>query len=109
MELKRISHPDSIPFTKSESLSISGDKVHNDNRQDSSPTPAGTFTARLLDKNPEMAQARAIYMRIFFGGSFITVLLIFAVFPIFWGALWKTPASNLQGWIVVGTFPFQKA
>ncbi|KAF8965752.1 hypothetical protein BDZ97DRAFT_1810828 [Flammula alnicola] len=44
--------------------------------------------------------ARAIYLKIFLGGSFMTILLIFAVFSIFWGALWKIPDHNLPGWIV---------
>ena len=34
----------------------------------------------------------------------MTVVLIFAVFSIFWGALWKIPAHNLPGWVIVSDF-----
>jgi len=31
----------------------------------------------------------------------MTVVLIFAVFSIFWGALWKIPVHDLPGWVIV--------
>lgn len=31
----------------------------------------------------------------------MVVLLIFSVLSIFWGSLWKIPAHQLNGWIVV--------
>ena len=58
-------------------------------------------THGFFDKAPEHAAARATYLKIFLGGSFMTVIIIFTIFPIFWGALWKTPVHNLSGWIVV--------
>jgi hypothetical protein len=54
-----------------------------------------------FDKAPEHAAARATYLKIFLGGSFLAVIIIFSIFPIFWGALWKTPVYHLSGWIVV--------
>ncbi|PPQ93065.1 hypothetical protein CVT25_011941 [Psilocybe cyanescens] len=52
------------------------------------------------DTSREAAIARATYLKIFCGASFAIILLIFAVFSIFWGALWKIPVRNLQGWVV---------
>lgn len=103
METNGASRPNSSPFTKSETLSDSGHGIHDDDRDISSPAPAVACTASLLDRNPQMAQARATYLRIFLGGLFLTIVLIFAIFPIFWGSLWKIPAGNLNGWIVVRT------
>ena len=54
-----------------------------------------------LDKSSETAAARQTYLKIFLVGSLMTIIIIFAIFPIFWGALWKTPVGRLSGWIVV--------
>lgn len=56
------------------------------------------------DRSKEATAARATYLKIFIGGSFMTILLIFSIFSIFWGALWKIPAHNLPGWVVVSVF-----
>ncbi|KAG5641496.1 hypothetical protein DXG03_005093, partial [Asterophora parasitica] len=48
----------------------------------------------------DIAVERATYLKILFGGTFSIIIVIFAVFPIFWGALWKTPIRNLDGWVV---------
>lgn len=56
------------------------------------------------DRSKEGTVARATYLKIFIGGAFMTVVLIFAVFSIFWGALWKIPAHNLPGWVIVSDF-----
>ncbi|KAJ3514420.1 hypothetical protein NLJ89_g2395 [Agrocybe chaxingu] len=55
---------------------------------------------RFSDKTMEVAAARSIYLKIFMGGAFMTIVTIFAVFSIFWGSLWKIPAHNLHGWVV---------
>lgn len=49
-------------------------------------------------------RARVIYLKGYLGGLFLVVLAIFAVFPIYWGSLWKVPAHKMQGWIVVRRF-----
>lgn len=54
----------------------------------------------------EAATARKIYLKILIGGSFITIITIFAVMSIFWGALWKAPERNLQGWVVVSSHSY---
>lgn len=60
-----------------------------------------THVATFMDKTPERAAARATYLKIFVGGTLVTIIIIFTVFVIFWSALAKTPARNLSGWIVV--------
>ena len=53
------------------------------------------------DRSEEGTVARATYLKIFIRGVSMTIVLIFAVFLIFWGALWKIPAHNLSGWVIV--------
>jgi hypothetical protein len=36
----------------------------------------------------------------------MVIILIFAVFPIYWASLWKTPDGKLDGWVIVGSFIF---
>jgi hypothetical protein len=48
-----------------------------------------------------MVTARKIFLKEFIGGVFLVVLTIFAVFPIYWGSLWKVPDRPLKGWVVV--------
>lgn len=45
------------------------------------------------------APGRAIYVKILCAGCFAIVFVIFAVFSIYWGALWKIPARPLGGLI----------
>lgn len=52
-------------------------------------------------KTEEMAEARKTYFKSFIGGAFLVMVTIFAVFPIYWGSLWKIPAHPLNGWFVV--------
>ncbi|KAF8073458.1 hypothetical protein FPV67DRAFT_1736907, partial [Lyophyllum atratum] len=56
------------------------------------------FSRGFFDKNN--AVGRATYFKVLFGGMFSIIVVIFALFPIFWGALWKTPVRNLNGWVV---------
>ncbi|KAF9540263.1 hypothetical protein CPC08DRAFT_650973 [Agrocybe pediades] len=53
-----------------------------------------------FDKSKEGAHARATYLKVFLGGTFAMVILIFTVFSLYWGSLWKTPVKNLPGWVV---------
>ncbi|KAG6888299.1 hypothetical protein C0995_009298 [Termitomyces sp. Mi166 len=50
--------------------------------------------------SPSNAIHRKIYFKTLIGGCFLVVITIFAVLPIYWGALWKTPERSLHGWIV---------
>ena len=54
-----------------------------------------------FDKSKEATIARKIYFKIFLSGSFLTISLIFGIFSLFWGALWKIPAHPLSGIVVV--------
>ncbi|KAJ7654865.1 hypothetical protein B0H17DRAFT_956677 [Mycena rosella] len=53
-----------------------------------------------LDKSPAAATARGIYLHTLFGGTMALSIVIFAVFSIYWGSVYTTPARALPGWIV---------
>lgn len=57
------------------------------------------FSRHFLDYSN--ASARAIYLKKFIGGCFLVSLVVFAIFSIFWGSLWKSPVKKLDGWVVV--------
>ncbi|KAG5636442.1 hypothetical protein H0H81_008032 [Sphagnurus paluster] len=46
------------------------------------------------------SEGRSIYLKTLCGGTFAIILVIFSIFPIYWGSLWKTPVRNIQGWVV---------
>ncbi|KIY53209.1 hypothetical protein FISHEDRAFT_33652 [Fistulina hepatica ATCC 64428] len=47
------------------------------------------------------AKARKIYFRLNFGALVtMIIVIIFCIFPIYWGALWKIPDHQLSGWVV---------
>lgn len=54
-----------------------------------------------FDKSPEGTLARQTYLKVFFGGTFMVIVMIFTILPMYWGALWKIPTRNLPGWVVV--------
>lgn len=39
----------------------------------------------------------------------MVIIMIFTILPIYWGALWKIPAHNLDGWLVVSGRSFGRA
>ncbi|KAG7451801.1 uncharacterized protein BT62DRAFT_880958 [Guyanagaster necrorhizus] len=47
-----------------------------------------------------MKAARSLYMKIVASGTVAMTVVMFCVFSIYWGALWKLPAHTLQGWVV---------
>ncbi|KJA24382.1 hypothetical protein HYPSUDRAFT_214573 [Hypholoma sublateritium FD-334 SS-4] len=51
-------------------------------------------------KSKEATIARKTYLRIYLSGSLLTIMLIFGIFSLFWGALWKIPAHPLSGIVV---------
>ncbi|KAF9261687.1 hypothetical protein L218DRAFT_869481 [Marasmius fiardii PR-910] len=56
------------------------------------------FSASFTDE--KLAIARSIYLKMLIGGVLSIVIVLFAIFSIYWGALWKTPAHSLRGWVV---------
>ncbi|KAJ7453212.1 hypothetical protein FB451DRAFT_1342589 [Mycena latifolia] len=61
---------------------------------------ASPFSTQFLDKSPEIVAARAIYLKVVVGGIVSLAIVIFAVFSIYWGSVWRTPHHTLPGWIV---------
>ena len=70
-----------------------------------SPTSPQPFSTTFFSKDPQTAAARATFLKILISGSALLVIIIFSIFPIYWGALWKVPVRNLPGWIVVSVIP----
>jgi hypothetical protein len=60
------------------------------------------FETSFFDKNPAATAARGVYLKMVFGGTLMIVMIIFGVFPIFWGASWKTDqhVHNLNAFVV---------
>lgn len=75
----------------------------HDTMQDAYPLPSSAtvdpplFTGQFFDKSPEVAAARAIYLRTILGGVTALTIVIIAVFPIYWGSVWKTPHHTRPG------------
>ncbi|KJA21331.1 hypothetical protein HYPSUDRAFT_42197 [Hypholoma sublateritium FD-334 SS-4] len=80
----------------SASLMSTPSSSHNEKRK----AHALVQSAKFLDDSKGATAARAIYLKIFFGGCVMILVLIFGIMSIFWGSLWKIPAHNLPGWIV---------
>ncbi len=51
-------------------------------------------------RRPQYRPRGSIYLKILFGGCLAMVIVMFCIFSIYWGALWKIPAHNLHGWVV---------
>ncbi|PBK67929.1 hypothetical protein ARMSODRAFT_1043985 [Armillaria solidipes] len=58
------------------------------------------YSSQFLDKTPLIQASRSIYLKILFGRCFAMVIVMFCIFSIYWGALWKIPAHNLHGWVI---------
>ncbi|KAJ7073742.1 hypothetical protein C8F01DRAFT_1075468 [Mycena amicta] len=62
--------------------------------------PNRPFSAGFLDKTPDAAAARAVYLKTVVGGVAAISVAIFAFFSIYWGSVWSSPHHPLPGWIV---------
>ncbi|KAF8198762.1 hypothetical protein K438DRAFT_1759415 [Mycena galopus ATCC 62051] len=62
--------------------------------------PPAPFSAQFLDKSPKAAAARVIYLKTLIGCVAGLMVVVFAVFAIYWGSVWRTPHHSLPGWIV---------
>ncbi|KAF8906534.1 hypothetical protein CPB84DRAFT_1675500 [Gymnopilus junonius] len=58
------------------------------------------YSTQFTHKSSAIAKARWIYAKILFQRTCLIVAAIFAIFSIYWGALWRLPARSLEGWIV---------
>lgn len=59
------------------------------------------FENNFFSRDATITAARKQYLKILVGGVFMTIIIIFSIFPILYGAFYKTPARNLDGWIIV--------
>lgn len=59
------------------------------------------YKSGFLSRNADVRGARNLYAKILVGGIFMIIIIIFTIFPILYGAFYKTPARNLDGWVVV--------
>ena len=83
-------------------LSTNSDRSANgDDASNTCDDQDAPFTGAFFDKNAEASKARATFLRVHLSGLLLVSLVIFTVFPIFWGALWKLPAHTVKGWVVV--------
>ena len=60
-----------------------------------------TMTCGDAPEEHDISGQRSVYCKVFFGATFLISIMIFSVFSIYWGSLWKVPVYNLQGWVVV--------
>ncbi|CAA7263150.1 unnamed protein product [Cyclocybe aegerita] len=64
-------------------------------------TPAKPpFSAQFLDEDEDISRARRTYITILLQRTGLIVTAIFAIFSIYWGALYRIPTHSLEGWIV---------
>ncbi|KAF9444277.1 hypothetical protein P691DRAFT_677928 [Macrolepiota fuliginosa MF-IS2] len=47
-----------------------------------------------------MTEARKKYFKMIAGGIVVASIVIFGIFSILWGAFYRTPVTNLEGWII---------
>ena len=66
-----------------------------DNPSEKSPSALGSdFT----DASNE--RGRKIYLKAMFTSSLGLTVALLAIFSIYWGALWRTPEHQLEGWVI---------
>ncbi|PBK93574.1 hypothetical protein ARMGADRAFT_928902 [Armillaria gallica] len=58
------------------------------------------YSSQFTDGSTSMKASRAMYIKGVAAGTLALTMVMFCVFSIYWGALWKVPAHNFQGWIV---------
>lgn len=61
------------------------------------------YTNKFFSRSATLTAARKQYLKILTGGMVLASLVIFGVFPILWGAFYRTPVQNFPGWIIVRT------
>ena len=59
------------------------------------------FSFNFFGKNPAVRAARRTYLFGVARGVLMISIVMFALFSIYWGSLWKLPTGSVDGWIVV--------
>ncbi|KXN86481.1 Nitrosoguanidine resistance protein SNG1 [Leucoagaricus sp. SymC.cos] len=79
-----------------------GQKPGRDSNVASFEIPLATplFQYTFLSRNPSVTTARKLYFKFMLGGLLAISFIVFGIFPILYGAFYKTPERNLPGWIV---------
>jgi len=58
------------------------------------------FSSKFLDSSETARKARRMYIKALLQRTGLIIVAMFAIFPIYWGALSHVPARSLEGWIV---------
>ncbi|PPR00314.1 hypothetical protein CVT24_004601 [Panaeolus cyanescens] len=69
---------------------------HHVEKAPSQPQPHNSF----FEGSQDARTARSTYLKMMVGIFFATTFIIFTIFPLFWGSIYKTPAHNLKGYLV---------
>ncbi|KAI5823692.1 hypothetical protein K523DRAFT_134900 [Schizophyllum commune Tattone D] len=80
-------------------LTRMGSKMSDQATANGDATPP-SYSSKFFDKGAAAAVSRQIYFKIVFGGLMMMAIVIFGIFSIYWGALWRIPAHNLPGWVI---------
>lgn len=58
------------------------------------------YSSKFTEASAPMKASRLIYMKVVAAGTLAVTVAMFRFFSIYWGALWKISAHNLQGWVL---------
>ncbi|KIK00498.1 hypothetical protein K443DRAFT_679145 [Laccaria amethystina LaAM-08-1] len=89
-----------LPLEQSTPRRSSNQSTMDSEKQATMVSPSIMDTSVEETPRPSLSTARSIYLKIVLGATSLIVVLIFSVFSIYWGSLWKIPAHNLHGWVV---------
>lgn len=65
------------------------------------PHQKEAFCFDFFDPSPAVSAARKGYLVELTKGVVLVMVMIFCLFSIFWGTLWKLPVANVEGFLVV--------
>lgn len=58
------------------------------------------YTSHFMDRTETMRESRSMYLKVIGVGVVAMIIVMFSIFSIYWGALWKIPERSLEGWVV---------
>lgn len=86
------------PSASSSTVNVNA-RVHTSPEKEKQPAASPKlFSNDFTDR--ELTAQRKEYIKSLVVGCFSMVILMFGVFSIYWGALWKVPDHKLPGWVV---------